>query len=67
MSSFGEFRRAQSSLGFFWPVLAALVEFGGSAKPREVVDLVIETLGISDDERAERTKGGSLRVVNQVH
>lgn len=52
---------------FFWPVLAALRELGGSAKPREVVDLVIEKLEISDDERAERTKSGSLRVDNQVH
>ncbi|MGH9189422.1 MAG: restriction endonuclease [Acidimicrobiales bacterium] len=52
---------------FFWPILAALRELGGSAKPREVVDLVIERLEIPDDERAERTKSGSLRVVNQVH
>ncbi|MCA1695696.1 MAG: restriction endonuclease [Actinobacteria bacterium] len=52
---------------FFWPVLAALRELGGSAKPREVVDLVLDTLAIGDDERAERTKSGSLRVANQVH
>lgn len=52
---------------FFWPVLAALRELGGSAQPREVVDLVIDKLVIDDDERAERTKGGTLRVDNQVH
>jgi len=52
---------------FFWPVLAALRDLGGSAKPREVVDLVLEMLEISDEERAERTKSGSLRVDNQVH
>lgn len=52
---------------FFWPVLAALRELGGSAKPRDVVDLVVEKLEIGDDERAERTKSGSLRVDNQVH
>ena len=52
---------------FFWPVLAALRELGGSAKPREVVDLVLEKANINDDERAERTKSGSLRVDNQVH
>jgi len=52
---------------FFWPVVAALRELGGSARPREVVDLVLDTLGIDDDERAERTKGGTLRVDNQVH
>ena len=52
---------------FFWPVLAALRDLGGSAKPREVVDLVVEMLAIPDDERAERTRSGTLRVENQVH
>lgn len=52
---------------FFWPVLEALHDLGGSARPREVVDLVVEMLGIPDEERAERTKSGSLRVDNQVH
>jgi len=52
---------------FFWPVLKALRDLGGSARPREVIDLVLETVGVSDDERAERTKGGSLRVDNQIH
>lgn len=52
---------------FFWPILAALRDLGGSAKPREVVDLVVEMLEVPDDERAERTKSGTLRVDNQVH
>lgn len=52
---------------FFWPVLAAVRELGGSAKPREVVDLALDKADIGDDERAERTKSGSLRVDNQVH
>lgn len=52
---------------FFWPVVVALRDLGGSARPREVVDLVLDTLEIDDDERAERTKSGSLRVANQVH
>ena len=52
---------------FFWPLIAALRELGGSAKPREAIDLVLDTLAIPDDERAERTKSGSLRVENQVH
>jgi restriction system protein len=52
---------------FFWPIVDALREFGGSAQPREVTDRVIEMLKIGDDERAERTKGGALRVDNQVH
>lgn len=52
---------------FFWPVVAALRDLGGSARPREVIDLVLETLEVPDDERAERTKGGSLRIDNQIH
>lgn len=52
---------------FFWPVIAALRDLGGSARPREVVDLTLDNLQIDDDERAERTKSGSLRVANQVH
>ncbi len=52
---------------FFWPVLKAVRDLGGSARPREVVDLVIEVLAIPDEERAERTKSGTLRVDNQVH
>ena len=54
-------------LRFFWPIVQALRDLGGAAPPREVVDLAIEKLGIGDDERAERTKSGSLRVENQAH
>lgn len=32
-----------------------------------MIDLVVEVLDIPDEERAERTKSGSLRVDNQVH
>ncbi len=59
--------RGPKFIRFFWPIIEALREFGGSARPREVVIRVIEVVGISDDERAERTKSGVLRVDNQVH
>ena len=52
---------------FFWPIIKALRDLGGSAKPRGVVDSVVKTLGISDDERAEQTKSGAPRISNQVH
>ena len=51
---------------FFWPTVTALRELGGSAKPREVIDLVLDLTKISDDERAEKLKSGGLRVDNQV-
>lgn len=44
---------------FFWPILKALRDLGGSARPREVVDLVVEMLGVSDDERAEAARCAS--------
>jgi restriction system protein len=52
---------------FFWPIIGALRDLGGAAPAREAVDLAIEKLNIGDDERAERTKSGSLRVENQAH
>lgn len=52
---------------FFWPILESLREAGGTAKPRDVVDRVVEIVSVNDDERAERTKSGSLRVENQIH
>ena len=51
---------------FLWPTVRALRELGGSAKPREVIDLVLELANISDDERAEQLKSGGLRVDNQI-
>lgn len=52
---------------FFWPTLSALREVGGEAAPREVVDRVTEMLDLDEDELAERTGSGTLRVENQVH
>lgn len=54
-------------LRFFVPVIEALREVGGEAPPREVIDRVQDLAGIDDDERAERTSSGSLRVHNQIH
>jgi len=63
----GDMPAGPKFIRFFWPIVAALRDLGGSARPREVVDLAIETHGVSDDERAEQTKSGSLRVTNQAH
>jgi restriction system protein len=48
-------------------MIAVLRDVGGAAEPREVVDLVLDHLDVPDDERAERTSSGTLRVNNQVH
>jgi len=52
---------------FLKPVIDALKELGGSGKASEVVDLVIENTGISDDELDVTTRTGIPRIKNQIH
>ena len=51
---------------YFGPVLAALNELGGSARPAEVRELIVRDLGISEDEQAETMSSGYPRFDNQV-
>src|SRR5690349_17004408 len=48
------------------PVLAALKDLGGSARPREVYDWVAEHLNISESERSIRNQSGPSRFENDV-
>ncbi len=48
------------------PVLEALRDLGGSARPREVYDWVAQNLSISDEERAVQNKSGVSRFENDV-
>jgi restriction system protein len=48
------------------PVLKALRELGGSARPQEVYEQVADALGISDEEKAAVTTSGVPRFYNQV-
>jgi restriction system protein len=50
----------------FGPVIDALKELGGSARPPEVRDQVAETFGVTDEERSEMLEGGSSRYDNIV-
>ena len=58
--------RGPQFLRFFIPVINVLKELGGSGKPAEVIDQVIEKLNISEEEQAETIKSGGSRVRNQV-
>lgn len=49
------------------PILDVLREIGGSGKSSEVIDLVVEKLGITEEELAEAIKSGPSRVINQIH
>jgi len=52
---------------FFQPVLDALNELGGSGRPDEVVDFIIEKLELSEKERNETIPSGELRLTKNVN
>lgn len=49
------------------PLLEALRELGGSARPREVVDLVARKMNVPDQVLDQTITGGVSRFSNQVH
>lgn len=51
---------------FFGPVLAALQELGGSARPSEVCAAVAKNLKLSDEVTSELLPSGATRFNNQV-
>lgn len=51
---------------FFAPVLSALEKFGGSGRPAEVRDLIIEEYGITESDLTETIANGTLKFDNQV-
>ncbi|NEQ47802.1 MAG: hypothetical protein F6K00_31450 [Leptolyngbya sp. SIOISBB] len=51
---------------FFGPIIEALKDLGGSARPAEVRDQIAETRQISDDERSVLLDGGAPRFDNLV-
>lgn len=51
---------------WFGPLLNALRELGGSAKPKEVVEEIAKIEKITDSKREEVMKSGILRFDNQV-
>ncbi|MGH6841264.1 MAG: winged helix-turn-helix domain-containing protein, partial [Methylocella sp.] len=53
-------------LRFMNPLLDALREKGGQARPREVYDLIAQRLNLSEEERATTLKSGALRFENQI-
>lgn len=53
-------------LRFCIPIVETLQELGGSGRPKEITDTVLERLHISEREQAQTLKNGSSRVRNQV-
>jgi restriction system protein len=48
------------------PIIDILKELGGSAKPAEIIDKVIDELKISEKEQNEVNKNGQSRVKNRI-
>jgi restriction system protein len=53
-------------LRFCLPIVETLKDLGGSGQPKEVTNLVLERLHISEREQAQTNKNGGSRVRNQV-
>ncbi len=51
---------------FFKPIIEVLKESGGSGTAAEVIDRVIEKMGIPESEQEVSLKSGQSRVRNQV-
>lgn len=56
----------QAFLRYWIPIIEVLKELGGSGKPSEVTDIVIDKLQIPDQIVAETIKSGVSRVRNQI-
>lgn len=51
---------------YFGPIIDALKQLGGSGRPSEVKDIIVENLGITDSEQEQLTASGVPRFSNQV-
>lgn len=49
------------------PIVEVLKELGGSGRSSEVIDLIVEKLGISDEELPEIYKNGQPKIHMQIH
>lgn len=49
------------------PIVEALKELGGSGRASEVIDSIVEKLGISEGDLQETVKSGQSKLINQIH
>jgi restriction system protein len=63
----GTKRKSQSEfVKWFGPLIEALKQLGGSAKPREAADRIAENLNLKDEKLNEILSSGQSRYYNQV-
>jgi restriction system protein len=53
-------------VSYFWPVVDVLKTLGGSARPSEVREQLVKTLGISEEAQEDTLPSGFPRFDNQV-
>ena len=53
-------------IGYFAPIIEALKQLGGSARPAEVRERVVKNLGVSKEMQTEVTSNGRARFDNRV-
>jgi restriction system protein len=51
---------------YFVPIIEVLKDLGGSGKPKEITDKIIEVYEIPDDELEKRNKNGGSTVKNRI-
>jgi len=51
---------------YFQPVIDSLIELGGSGRPSEVKDLIVDTLEISEEEQSAQIASGTSRFSKNV-
>jgi restriction system protein len=49
------------------PIVEVLKDLGGSGKPTEVIDLIVEKLGISEHKLLQINKRGKPKIRTQIH
>jgi len=58
--------RGPQFIQYFQPVIDALMELGGSGRPSEVKEVIIENLNISDEEQSDLNPSGQSRFSKKV-
>ena len=53
-------------LRFMNPLLDALREKGGQARPREIYDAIAQRLNLSEEQRTATVKSGAVKFENQI-
>jgi restriction system protein len=58
--------RGPQFVQYFQPVIDALIALGGSGKPSEVKEVIVEKLSISEEEQSEQIASGASRFSKNV-